>query len=223
VISARTDLAKRRLALEHVTGRNRGAIDFPSPSYTIKWHIEGEPQAESATPSGVLSDAPYRELAGGINIDRANLHATWSGLCLAGRVAGEATTRQVIGSVRFQSSIGAHGLEALLTIHGWSANGVSRMTFFNARTEQLDRGTTSPTLIVADGDACFLKVLGRSDFQRSDVLGVIHRAMERDRLEAVGNRLVGLRQWYADDAELLNALPPPPRGISLSILVKRST
>ena len=36
---------------------------------------------------------------------------------------------------------------------------------------------------------CFLKILRRSEFQSSDIIGVIHRTMSREKLEEVGNKL----------------------------------
>jgi hypothetical protein len=94
------------------------------------------------------------------------------------------------------------------------------MTLYNARTEEIDRPST-PALIVADGDTAFLKIVGRSEFQDSDVVGVIHRTIERDRLEDVGNQMASLRQWYAEDSDLLACLPTLPRGITVSILKRR--
>jgi len=66
-------------------------------------------------------------------------------------------------------------------------------------------------LVIADGDASFLRVLNRPEFQRSDVIGVFHRTCDRDNLELLGNRITDLRQWYVDDAETLGAMPRAPR------------
>jgi hypothetical protein len=77
-------------------------------------------------------------------------------------------------------------------------------------------------LVVADGDVSFLKVLDDSEFQRSDVIGVIQRTLERDSLESVGNRMLGLHQWYAEDIELMDQFRNIPVGISLAILRRRS-
>jgi hypothetical protein len=66
-----------------------------------------------------------------------------------------------------------------------------------------------------------LRVVDGKDFEHSDVVGVIHRTMERDRLEAVGTKLENLRQWYAPDDTLFDGLPKRPRGIGVTVL-KRS-
>jgi hypothetical protein len=109
-------------------------------------------------------------------------------------------------------------LPELLTIHGWSNRNVSRVTFFNSLTERLDRVQAAPALVIADGDGSFLKVLARPEFRQSDVIGVIHRTMERDKLEAVGNKMLHFAQWYAQDAAFLHQIPALPRGITLSVI-----
>ena len=96
------------------------------------------------------------------------------------------------------------------------------MAFYNARSEHLDHASESPALVVADGGDCFLKITGIAKFQRSDVIGVIHRTTERDRLEAVGEKMADLRQWYTHDEDMLCGLPAMPNGISISIFRKRN-
>jgi hypothetical protein len=96
------------------------------------------------------------------------------------------------------------------------------MSFFNSRTERFDRYASEASLVVTDGDKSFLKVLSRDEFQRSDAIGVFHRIMEREHLEAIGNRIHGLRQWYTDDSETLGRLPKIPRGVSVTILKRRA-
>ena len=114
-------------------------------------------------------------------------------------------------------------LASLLTIQAWSPERtVSRVTFFNARTERYDRYVAAPSLIVADGDVSFLKVLARPELQATDVIGVIHRTIDRDALEAVGNRMFGLRQWYGDDPEFMQTFPRFPPGISVCVLHRRT-
>ena len=188
------------------------------------WHVDGEPPPQLANNlEGALPNEAYVRIVEGAQIYLDNLRRSFSGLCLAGRVVGETASREACDSIRFRLGQGEYGLSYLLTVHKWSpSNIVSRITFFNARTGELDRRSCAPALVVADGAECFLKVLGRSDFQRSDVIGVIRRTMERDHLEDVGNRMMGLRQWYVEDSELLGKLRDTPRGISVLILRKRT-
>lgn len=49
-------------------------------------------------------------------------------------------------------------------------------------------------------------------------MGVMHRAIERDRLELLGNKIAELAQWYSADCERLEVLSSPPRGIVVSLL-----
>ena len=106
----------------------------------------------------------------------------------------------------------------LLTIQAWSPGLISRVTFFNARTRKLDRTTGIPQVVIADGDQAFLKVIETEAFRNVDVVGVIHRTMERNRLEAVGNRMADLsQQWYSPDTQA-SAGNQSPKGITISVL-----
>ena len=96
----------------------------------------------------------------------------------------------------------------------------SRVTFFNSRARQLDRNTGSTSLVVADGDSAFLRAIDAREFQQSDVVGVIHRTVERDRLESIGTKLADLSQWYVPDGNVLDPVPQP-RGITVSVLQGR--
>jgi hypothetical protein len=165
-----------------------------------------------------LTAGSYFGLVDGAQIVPENLRRSFSGLCLAGRGVGETATRGICGSVRFRTGNDEHTLGDLLSIHGWNASaGVSRLSFFNPRTDRFDRYGGIPGLVVADGDASFLSVLRRKEFQRSDVIGVVHRILDRDRLEGVGNRMLDLRQWYEQEQS-----PASPSGISISILKQRA-
>lgn len=189
----------------------------------VDWKIDGEPPPQSIDHEGALPEEAYVRIVAGAQIIPENLQRSFSGLCLAGRVAGGTATHEACTLIRFRSANGDYALSDLLTVREWSpSNVISRMTFFNARTEQFDRRSSGSALVVADGDGGFLKMLGRPEFQRSDVIGVIHRTVERDHLEAVGNRMLGLRQWYAEDSEMLSRLTPTPRGISVLILKRRT-
>jgi hypothetical protein len=81
-----------------------------------------------------------------------------------------------------------------------------------------ERGFTG--LVVADGDSAFLRAIDPPDFKDSDVVGVVHRAVGRDRLELIGTKLADLSQWYASDADILSRLPPPV-GITVAVLQQR--
>jgi hypothetical protein len=77
------------------------------------------------------------------------------------------------------------------------------------------------SLVIADGDVSFLRVLNRKEFQRSDIIGVFHRTINRDNLELVGNRIAQLRQWYENDLRAFDEMPKAPRGIGAIILKRK--
>jgi hypothetical protein len=186
------------------------------------WQLEHEAPAETVQGAGLPHGRLYEEL-----IERAappideNLMRSDSAICLAGRVTGESVSRSAFSIIRFECGTQVADLAALLTVHRWSPETVSRVTFFNSRTRQLDRNTGFTSLVVADGDSAFLRALDAPEFRQSDVVGVIHRAVERDRLESIGTKFGDLSQWYAPDAEMLDRLSPSPPGITVSVLQRR--
>jgi hypothetical protein len=221
-ISDRTDFQNRQIAWHYRVGRNCTGTEWPNPQYAVNWHIEGDPPQQILHGEGVLAPEPYRALVDGAEFYDSNLRASYSGLCFAGRVAGSSVTREMCTSLRFRMGLEVHSLNNLLTIHRWSEATLSRVSFFNSHTSTLDRYSGSPIVVVADGDGAFLKCLGRREFQKSTVIGVIHRALERDKLEAIGNKMIDQRQWYESDEELLARAGSPPRGVSMAILKRRA-
>ena len=213
-VSDVTDFETRQIAFER-----QGVLYKPFPEFAINYYIHGEPPPHLNTAEGELWATKYTQLIETGPFHAGNLRTSYSGLCLAGRAGGGNASREVCASVRFRDETGEYGLEDLLTIHDWSDTNISRVAFFNARTGEFDRNVSSPRLVVADGDASFLKVVGQTEFHRSDIVGVIHRIVERDRLEALGNKISDLRQWYVQDEDMLLGLPEVPRGMSISILM----
>lgn len=221
-ISERTDFPNRQIAWHYRSGRNCTCIEWPKPEFAENWHIDGDPPHQILRGEGVLQVEPYKALVERAAIHDPNLRASYSGLCLAGRVAGSSVTRDICASYGFRIGSGVYTLNELLTIHGWSQAPLSRVSFFNCHTSKLDRYSASPALVVADGDGAFLKCLARREFQKSTVIGVMHRALERDKLEAVGNKMIDQRQWFESDEEILTRMPALPRGVSIAILKRRA-
>jgi hypothetical protein len=192
------------------------------PSHANAWRFDGEAPIQNVL--GI--ELPYGSFYGQLMQDgfppiQANLATSDSGICLAGRVAGESVSKNILDSILFQSHDQAVPLPNLLTIQRWSPGTISRVTFFNTRTGQIDRSTGCTRIVIADGDGAFLKVIEAADFRHSNVIGVVHRVLERDRLEALGIKIAELAQWYAPDSELLKELPPSPGGITISMLKRR--
>jgi hypothetical protein len=186
-----------------------------------EWRLEQEAPVETVHGSGI----PHRRLYEALIADappllELNLARSDSAICLAGRVAGESVSRSSCAAIRFECESSVADLAELLTVRSWSPDSVSRITFFNCRTRQLDRRSGFTGLVVADGDSAFLRAIDAPEFKDSDVVGVVHRAVDRDRLELVGTKLADLSQWYTSDADILNRLPPP-MGITVAVLQRR--
>jgi hypothetical protein len=212
-ISNSTNFEQRQIAFE----RN-GVTVRPKPQYAVEWYIDNEAPPQWNEPTGELPLSLYPQIIERAPLLPENARKSYSGLCLAGRTTGEAASRSACSSIRFRNRASGAGLEELLTIHGWSPCSISRVAFFNALTESLDCSHATPALVIADGDNSFLKVMGRSQFAQSDIVGVVQRTIERDRLEALGIRMAQQNQWYFPDSQLLDQLGPVPLGVSLSVL-----
>jgi hypothetical protein len=141
-ISASTDFKHGRLGLE--IERGTWAV---WPKRALDLRIDGQPPAKLSSVAGVLPGHLYTAIVDGAKILPANLRESYSGLCLAGRTAGETASRKAYSSIRFRCAGVEYDLPDLLTIQGWSASTtVSRVMFFNARTEQPDSCNFPPAL-----------------------------------------------------------------------------
>jgi hypothetical protein len=219
-ISERTDFTNRRLAFRR--GGKNPTTWWPNPSDLIDWQIVGEPYPKLDEQESALSPTPYKEALSNATIVEENLRKSHKGLCLAGRVMGESATREMLTTIKLRCSDGDYGLDDLMTIYGWSKlSQISRMTFFNTRSKTLDRSSSPPSLVTCDGNQSFLVALSRSEFQTSDVIGVMHRMIDRDQLDAIGERLADLRQWYTTDIELASSLPSMPLGMASVYLTRK--
>ena len=187
------------------------------PENSDGWYLDGE--APVQTPAG--NEVPYGALYSAVLPDTPevmppNLRRSDSVICLAGRAAGETASQAAVTAARFRLNDQKVDLSRLLTIHSWSPGTVSRAVFFNPRTGHCDRNAARSRLVVADGDATLLKVIDK--FSDSDVVGVVHRSVERDRADAMGVKIAGLRQWYSSDTQFAERLGPQPRGIAVLAL-----
>lgn len=189
------------------------------PDRATSWTFDGEPPAQVVDGNEVPFRAIYTQLVDGFDAPLdSNLQRSDSGVCLAGRSMGAAASQAAASSIRLRSQAYDVGLDQLLTVHAWLPNTVSRVSFFNSRTAQHDRPANPPMVVAADGDQSFLTTWEKDTFRHSDVVGVMHRTIERDRLEAVEAKLAQLRQWYVADTSLAEALGLPPCGISFMSL-----
>lgn len=220
-ISGKTDFEQRQIKWVQRDGHRNHVLVTPTPHHAKYYHIDGEPPCQWNDVGGELPRSPYQSLFDGVTIIPENLRRSYSGLCFAGRITGESASKGVCEQIRLTDGNCTYSLKQLLAIHDWSNSQVSRMAYFNARTQKLDRNATTPTLVVADGDVAFLRACDHPEFQSCDVIGVVHRTMEYDRLEAVGIKMLP-SLWFASDTDTLYELPSSPKGISIAVLKGRN-
>ena len=215
-VSADTDLNERKLVI--FGNRNPSAKIEIGQEYLINLYVDGEPPAVSSSSESGLPESVYQGLIEEAQIHPSNLRKSYSGLVLAGRAKGSGDTKSAYEAVHFSSENESFTLMELLAIHGWADSKVCRTAFFNVRTKDIAQTVAQPRLVVADGDSSFLKSV--DTFRKSDVIGVIDRSLDRDRLEVIGQKISALKSWYQLDTEFLGLLPTPVPGISITILKK---
>jgi hypothetical protein len=192
------------------------------PHSATSWTFEGEAPVQVLDGGEIPYGAFYNGfLNGAPPLFGPNLRRSDSAVCLAGRITGETASRSIATSIRFYLGKSTADLTQLLTIHRWSGETASRAVFFNTRTEQFDSHSGLPRLVIADGDQAFLRVLAGKAFQNSHVIGVLHRVIERERLEAIAVKIQDLGQWYDEDGDFLNQLGVAPHGLTISVLRRR--
>jgi len=216
MVSNETDFTERKLV---VFEKNKPGIktEFET-EYAKNLYFDGRPPAVSSSGETGLQQSAYEGLIEEAEIHPDNLRKSYSGLVLAGRAKGGRDTRVAYESVFFCNESESYNLAELLTIHEWAHSEVSRTAFYNVRTEDIDHAANQQKLVVADGDASFLKSI--DTFKKSDVIGVIDRSVERERLEMVGQKFTALKNWYQTDSSYQGTLPDPVPGISITILKK---
>lgn len=187
---------------------------------SLEWRIHGEAPVVLLNGQEVPKKQLYDHLIKrGDAIKPSNLSESHSEVCLAGRVTGETATRAIMKNIRFRNEGQEEDLSQLLTVQSWKPGTISRLLFYNSRTGQFDRETGKPQVVITDGDRSLLKVIDDADFKDCDVIGIFHRTIERDRLEAIGSKLENLRQWY--DQAAVSRASELPIGVGIFMLKRR--
>ena len=218
-----TKRAKTKEADVRTRGKAPGAVSrLLLPINAKGWTVDGDVVIELPSRELAMPTELYDGLVSGAEVEERNLRSSYSGLCLAGRTAGEAATRAVLETVRFRGEGEIeYGLPRLLTLRGErDMDNLSRLVFFNPRTERMDRVGATPSLVVADGIDSFRSALKR--FPRADVIGVAHRIEPRDRLETLGESVQALMQWYEPDVGLSEEFGVSPRGMEVLAIKRRA-
>lgn len=188
------------------------------------WNLKNESPVIVKKDSVPLNGLIIQEIVNGSGrIIHENLSASHSGVCLAGRVLGETATRNCYENIRFKTNEdNEFNLSQLLTINQWSPDIISRMTFYNTRTGELDRQGINPKIVIADGDASFIKAFDADCFGESDIIGVFDRTFDRNRLEDLVNKMNDKQQWFQKDDYIHNCLPARPCGIGVYKMKRRN-
>lgn len=155
----------------------------------------------------------------------SNLCFSDSSIVLAGRSTGESAQAEVLCGLSFLERDSSTSLLSLLSLQNHQPPGwVSRIRYLNPRASagaEFDRQGAQPRTVIADGSDAFLFVLSFELCSDATIIGHIPRTDDQGRLEEVGEGLAALRQWYEEDAQLLERLPSLPRGVVLAALRAR--
>jgi hypothetical protein len=90
-------------------------------------------------------------------------------------------------------------LSALLPINGWDdgSTDLSRLVYFNTRGKRsFSQALNNPNLVIADGMDALGSVLSEKKLKGADVIAIISRVHERDKMEEFGAIIEGQSQWY---------------------------
>jgi hypothetical protein len=190
-------------------------------SNATDWKFEGETPVQVALGDRLPFEDMYSQLPIGNGLEIENLAESDSAVCLSGRIAGRSSTLRVLGSLCFHAESRVARLDELLALQGASDGHVSRVLFHNSRRSE-DASVTSQTrLVVADGHDAFKRIVDKPQVRDFDVIGVIHRILDPEKLEDLSTTLENLGQWYATDEHWMSALPEPVRGISVGCVKRR--
>lgn len=183
-----------------ILSRNIKTTIMRKTPYPISYfQIDGGAPYCALNDSGKINLEPYQVICPTAILNHANLSISSSAVCLSGTVMGKEDSMRKYGSLRFQISEKVYTLFELLTIKEWSDQcSISRMTFYNSRTQTIDRHAGMSKIVIADGIDSLLSVLANREFQNINVVGLIDRTANRDKLETIGEKISSLRQWYKE-------------------------
>ena len=213
IVEPPADLPDRELAVRKL---NKSLTEYPNRKEAETWHIEHESPLHTLNSDGNLDGSIYREFLDVGSFKKENLMSSYSGTCLACDSSGAAKTKGKCDSLEFEIRDSIVSLSELLTVKSWSKTSISRLSSYNVRTKTFDRSSIYPDMLICDGDRAFLSTSDLPEFQRSDIVGVIDRTADRDRLELVGDK-----QWFIEDDFFTNEISELPLGINIAILVQR--
>jgi hypothetical protein len=173
-------------------------IGFYSPEGSHNYYIDGGAPLSLGGSTNWYDSDPIKEIFHQ-NFFNDNFKTSYSALCYAGVASGEAATQSDLAKFIFKTSKNK-SLAELLPIYGWD-NGnteLSRVIYYNSRGKgTFSQPVNSPNLIIADGTDALNSVLSQhKKLGEADIIAIVNRIIERDKMEEFSDRLDSLTQWY---------------------------
>ena len=191
--SDRTNFEIPELIVESKGSGNHGVITrflvtAGLQSKIEEWYsVDGHPCVIPPT-SEPIDIAVLKELSdpalGPINTE--NARSSYSGLCLALRPMGAASTKRIFSEIVFDTNCGQRCLLDLLPVGRWkNGPGISRLSVFNERATKDFDSSLDPRLVIADGTESCIRTLRNRRFQHADFIGIVNRTDDHDRLQEI--------------------------------------
>lgn len=213
-IHPETNLQQKDLRLysEHNGKVVKIGFDNPlhNPEGTYKYYIEGAAPLSLGGSTNRFDSSPINEIFCNQSFINENLTTSYSALCYAGIASGEIATQSELARFIFKTSI-KKSLAELLPIYGWN-NGnmkLSRVIYYNSRGNgSFSQPVNNPNLVIADGTDALNSVLSQhKKLGDADVIAVVSRIIERNKMEEFSDKLDSLSQWY-EKIDISDQCPP---------------
>ena len=72
-------------------------------------------------------------------------------------------------------------------------------------------------MVIVDGVGSFNKIIDKKEFKESDIIALVSRTEEPNKILEMTTKLNGMDQWYEPDLDCLLKIQPPPPGIGLTL------
>lgn len=207
-ISRQTDFAAKILRLTSKPNDCGATLTPENPEWSYDYYVDdGVPLHLSRSAEKINVSALAKIFPDAVFCSH-NLSTSYSSICFAGGAAGQIVTRAEMQSLMFKDNTFV-SLANLLPIYGWiDGTQLSRLIYYSSRGKgSFDQISNSTNLVIADGIDALSAVLSEKRFKTADVIAVVSRINERDKLEELGALIENQLQWY--DFHELGALGVP--------------
>lgn len=197
-VSSKTDFAAKVLRLSTKPDEAGALTTIEDPEWTHNYFEDNGVPLLLARAAGSMPIKTVQDLFPDDIVSPGNLTASYSSLCLAGGAAGQTAMQGELAAFLFGSN-SRKSLAALLPINGWDngATELSRLVYFNTRGRgAFGQPINNPNLVIADGMDAFASVLSEKKLKGADVIALVSRVHERDKMEEFGALVEGQSQWY---------------------------